>query len=157
MTRAGAGTAAGEHDWLGAAAAMMGGATLVVGALLPWMSFFAGLERISGVAGLYGRVLLTGGILAFAGGMALLVRPAKRIRMTIGMLGAVLASLASWVLLGLRATTGALGHHPLLLARPGPGPFVAFAGGLVVAALILPPRRRVARCTTGAFTEDAGE
>jgi hypothetical protein len=132
----------------------MGGAALVVGALLPWMSLFAGLDRYRGVAGLYGRILLVGGILAITGGVALLVRPAHRIRTALGLLGAVLAGLASWVLLGLRATTGALRHHPLLLARPGPGPFVAFAGGLVVAALILPPRRRIARTPKGRLTRD---
>lgn len=153
MTPAGSGTTAAERDWFGAAAATTGGATLVVGALLPWMSLFAGLDRYPGVAGLYGRVLLVGGVLAVAGGLALLVRPAKRVRRAIGLLGVVLASLAWWVLLGLRATTGALGHHPLLLARPGPGPSVAFAGGLVLAALMLPPRRRVARLA-GGFTGD---
>lgn len=154
MTRAGARTAVGGRDWFAAAAATTGGAALVVGALLPWMSFFAGLQRYPGVAGLYGRVLLAGGIMSVAGGLALLARPAKRLRMTIGLLGFVLAGLASRVLLGLRATTGALRHHPLLLARPGPGPFVALAGGLVVAALMLPLRRRVARSPKKGFTGD---
>ncbi|HSQ32685.1 MAG TPA: hypothetical protein VLN49_22675 [Gemmatimonadaceae bacterium] len=147
----------GERDWAGAATAAIGGAALVTGALLPWMSLFAGLRRYPGVAGLYGRVLLAGGMLAIAGGLALLVRPAQRLRVTIGMLGVALAGLASWVVLGLRSTTGALSHHPLLLARPGAGPFVALAGGLVVMALILPPRRHVARAPKVGLTADGGD
>lgn len=145
-----------ERDWFGAAAATTGGAALVVGALLPWMTLFAGLQRYPGVAGLYGRILMTGGMLAVAGGVALLVRPARRLRVTIGLLGVALAGLATWVVLGLRSTAGALGHHPLLLARPGTGPFVALAGGLVVMALILPPRRHVARAANGGPTVDGG-
>lgn len=156
MTRVVAGARRRERDWVGAAAATSGGATLVVGALLPWMSLFAGLQRYPGVDGLYGRILMTGGILAFAGGLALLVRPAGRLRITIGLLGAALAGLATWVVLGLRSTTGALGHHPLLLARPGAGPFVALAGGLAVTALIIPPRR-VVRAPEGGFTVDGGD
>jgi hypothetical protein len=154
VTRVAAGARRRERDWVGAAAATSGGAALVTGALLPWMSLFAGLQRYPGVDGLYGRILMTGGILAFAGGLALLTRPARRLRITIGLLGAALAGLATWVVLGLRSTTGALGHHPLLLARPGAGPFVALAGGLAVTALIIPPRRHVVRAPEGGLTVD---
>lgn len=137
---------AAERDWLGGAIATSGGGALVAGALLPWMSLFAGLQRYPGVAGLYGRLLLVGGVSAIACGFAMIVRPRQRLRPAVGALGFVLTAFASWVLYGLRATIRALGHHPLLLARPGAGLFVALAGALLITVLIVPlPRAAAAR------------
>jgi hypothetical protein len=142
-------TVSAEHDWLGAAIATCGGCALVVGALLPWMSLFAGLQRYPGVAGLNGRLLLIGGALATLGGVALATRPRPRLRGALGVLGLVLAAFASWVLRGLQMTLHALAHHPFLLARPGSGLFVALAGALLLTLLIAPmlrrPRRALAR------------
>lgn len=127
-----------QRDWLGAVVATAGGSALVVGALLPWMSLFAGLQRYRGVAGLYGRLLLVGGVLAIGGGIALVVHPRHRLRTAVGVLGVILTAFASWVFEGLRATTRSLEHHPLMLARAGPGVFVALAGAIVVALLVVP-------------------
>jgi hypothetical protein len=133
-----------ERDWLGGVIATIGGGALVAGALLPWMSLFAGLQRYRGVAGLYGRLLLLGGVFAIAGGIALLVRRRPRLRFAVGALGAILSAFAWWVLDGLRATTHSLEHHPLMLARAGPGVFVALAGAVFITLLIVPvPRRAV--------------
>ena len=129
-----------ERDWLGGVIAMIGGGALVVGALLPWMSLFAGLHRYRGVSGLYGRLLLIGGVFAFCAGIAMLVRPRHRLRPAVGVLGVALTAFAWWVLVGLRDTTRALEHHPMMLARPGPGLFVAFAGAVLVTSLIVPLR-----------------
>lgn len=54
--------------------AIIGGALVGTGAILPWLSLFAGLQSYSGMIGLYGRLLFGGGVLAVAGGVAILVR-----------------------------------------------------------------------------------
>jgi hypothetical protein len=135
---------AAERDWLGGVIAASGGSALVVGALLPWMSLFAGLQRYAGVSGLYGRLLLIGGATAIVAGLAMVVRPRRRLRPVVGVLGLLLTAFASWVLYGLRATLRGLEHHPLLLARPGAGLFVALAGALLITVLIVPHSRGAA-------------
>jgi hypothetical protein len=119
-----------------------GGVIVAVGTMLPWMSLFAGLQPYRGIAGLYGRVMFAGGVLAVVGGVAILVRPDPRVRFAIGGLGVILALFAAWVLWGLRSTTHTLERHPLLLARQGPGLFVVLAGAFLVAALVSPSKWR---------------
>jgi len=143
-------TARADRDWLGAVIATSGGSALVVGALLPWMSLFAGLQRYPGVSGLYGRLLLAGGVSAIGGGIAMLVRRRRGLRLAVGALGLILSAFAWWILDGLRATTHSLEHHPLMLARAGPGLFVALAGALLVALLILPVPLRATRAAWSA-------
>src|SRR5262245_21313699 len=94
--------------------------------------------------GLYGRLLFAGGALALAGGVAILVRSNPWLRPGVGGLGLLLALFTSWLLLGLRSTTRRLGGHPLLIARPGPGLFVALVGALVIAGLLVPDPRWLA-------------
>lgn len=123
---------------------MGGGLLIVIGAVLPWMSLFAGLQRYSGMAGLYGRLAFAGGVLVILGGIVITLQPDRRLRTGVGALGALLALFACWIVLGLRSTTKALGRHPFLIARPGCGPYVVAAGALIVAALLFPllPRTR---------------
>lgn len=129
-------------DWRWAIPAVTGGVLVAVGAVLPWMSLFAGLHPYSGIAGLYGRIAFAAGALSALGGVAILMRPDPRLRLAIGAVGAALTLFAAWVLLGLRATTRHLDQHAFLLPRAGPGLFVVLAGALVVTALLLPSRRR---------------
>jgi len=131
------------RDWRAALPAVAGGVIVAVGAVLPWMSLFAGLQTYRGIAGLYGRLAFAGGALSVIGGVVMLTRPDRRLRLAIGGLGVALTLFALWVLLGLRATTQHLDQHPFLLPRPEPGLFVVIAGALVVAALLLPSRRRI--------------
>jgi len=132
-----------SRDWRAATPAIAGGAVVAVGAVLPWMSLFAGLHSYPGVAGLYGRLAFAGGTLAALGGVVMLTRDDAWLRRAIGGLGATLTVFATWVLMGLRSTTRHLEQHPFLLPRPEPGLFVVIAGALVVAALLLPSRRRL--------------
>ena len=129
-------------EWRDASVAFGGGVLIVIGALLPWMSLLAGLERYPGVAGLNGRLVLAAGALSVAGGVMLRVRPNHRFRIGVGALGAALLVFTCWILLGLRSATRELGHHPFLLARPGPGLFVVLAGASTVVTLLLPNRKR---------------
>jgi hypothetical protein len=115
---------------------------VAVGALLPWMSLFAGLQSYRGIAGLYGRIAFVGGVLAAIGGVGILARPNPRLRLAVGGLGAALTLFSIWVLLGLRATTQHLDQHPFLLPRPEPGLFVVLAGAVILAALLWPSRQR---------------
>lgn len=124
--------------------ALLGGALVALGAVLPWMSLFAGLDSYSGLIGLYGRIVLAGGALIVVGGVLLFVRSDWLIRGLVGALGVGLAAFAMWLLFGVREILGHLGDHPMLVARPGPGLFVVLAGALVSAAavVVMPAQRR---------------
>ena len=130
-----------ERDWHASLPAVAGGVIIAVGTVLPWMSLFAGLQSYRGISGLYGRLAFASGVLIIIGGVVMLTRPARRLRLAIGGLGLALTLFAAWVLLGVRTTTQHLEQHPFLLPRAGSGLFVVIAGALAVAALLLPPRR----------------
>lgn len=130
------------RDWREAVPAVAGGVIVAVGAVLPWMSLFAGLHPYSGITGLYGRLTFAGGVLSVIGGVALLARPDPRLRRVIGGLGLALALFAAWVLLGLHQITRQVSQHPFLLPRTEPGLFFVIAGALVMAALLFESRRR---------------
>ena len=131
----------GATDRARGAAALGGGLLLSVGAVLPWMSLFAGLHQYAGVDGLYGRLILAGGVLVALGGALMYTRSYRFTRPLVGGLGLVLVGFAVWILIGLRATTRQLGDHPMLVARAGPGLFVALAGAVVAAAVLIPAGR----------------
>jgi hypothetical protein len=122
--------------------AVTGGVLISVGAALPWLSFFAGLQSYSGLVGLYGRLLFAGGALAVAGGVALAHRSEWWLRAAVGALGVLLALFNVWLVVGLRSTTQGLASHPMLLARPGPGLFVALPGTLIVCATLVARKTR---------------
>ena len=119
---------------------IVGGALVCAGTMLPWISFFAGLQSLSGVVGLYGRILFASGILAVLSGTAMLHRRSRWLLASAAMLGVLQTLFVAWLLLGLRSTLGQLGMHAMLIARPGAGLFVALAGAMLVstAALRLP-------------------
>lgn len=121
------------------ACALIGGALVCTGTMLPWLSFFAGLKTYSGLVGLYGRVLFAGGALAVVGGGAMLVRRDRWLRRVVGAAGVAQTLFVVWLLIGLRATTRELGGmHAMLVARPGPGLFVALAGAILIASTLRP-------------------
>lgn len=122
--------------------ALLGGALVSAGAALPWMSFFAGLQSFSGLVGLYGRILFASGALAVLFGVTMLLRREGWLRRTTAVLGAMQVLFIAWLLVGLRSTLEHLGMHAMLLARPGPGLFVALAGALLVYVSANSPARR---------------
>ena len=124
-----------------------GGALLMLGARLPWLTLFAGLRPLGGTEGLHGRLLFGAGAVATL--LAAMLRAASSpgasvaLRRAATALGAAAVGLAAWVLVGLVEVVRAQATNPMVLARYGPGVFVALAGALVVAAApVLAARRR---------------
>lgn len=113
---------------------LIGGALVCVGSALPWMSFFAGLQSLSGLIGLYGRILFASGALALLSGAAMVRGSHRWLQPATFALGVSQTLFILWLLAGLRSTMRALGTHGVLLARPGPGLFVALAGAVLISA-----------------------
>ena len=138
------------------ATVLLGGALVCIGTTLPWMSFFAGVQSLSGLVGLYGRILFVSGAFVVLMGTAMLQRRAAWLLFGTGLLGVLQMLFVGWLLIGLRATLGDLDMHAMLLARPGPGLFVAFAGALLVSAAMIPPatsRKRGRRYDAGVASD----
>jgi hypothetical protein len=105
-----------------------GGALAMTGAVLPWLTLFAGLQQYSGMIGVYGRIAFAVG---FAGCVAGALTPRKLqplllpVSLTIGI---ALLTFAIWLYEGVLQIV----QRPdslMLVARSGPGLFVLFAGG----------------------------
>lgn len=125
-----------------AIAAVGGGGLVVAGAMMPWLTLFAGLQRYAGTAGLNGRLLLAGGTVAVALGLAALVRPAPVLLRACALLGAAMTGLAGWALVGLVDMVRQARVDPMLLAGYGPGLFVACAGTITLALVPVLGARR---------------
>ena len=117
--------------------AMGGSALVMAGAVLPWLSVYAGLKSYAGVTGLYGRLLLAGGMLGLLGGVCYLAVGGRALHWALGLWGFVLLALAGWLVVQLLETYRHLAVDPLLFARIGPGLFVAAAGAAALAATLL--------------------
>jgi hypothetical protein len=120
---------------------LLGGSAVMVGALLPWMTFFAGLQRVSGVTGLYGRLLLGAGAVACVLAVGLRLRRATFARWVPPVLmveGAVL--FGSAIVLAARAwTMVSAPGMAMMVPAVGPGLFVVMGGALL---LMVAGRRR---------------
>jgi hypothetical protein len=112
-------------------AALLGGALVMLGAWLPWLTMFAGLQQYSGLIGVHGRILFVGGALAIVAGIGTLRTRRRWIRSGTALLGFTLLGFIGWLLAGL---AGML-HHDLsgmLVPRAGPGLFVSLLGAALV-------------------------
>jgi hypothetical protein len=128
------------------AAALAGGALVMLGAWLPWLTLFAGLQRYSGLIGLHGRILFVGGCLAALASLPTMSSQRHWVRRATVTLGFALLAFDAWLLIGLVGTL----HHgvsAMLVPRPGPGLFVSSLG---IALVILGPGIVLAR-GRGAF------
>jgi len=118
-----------------AALAGAGGALVMLGAWLPWLTLFAGLQRYGGLIGLHGRILFAGGALATAAAVAMLRTRHPWVRRATILLGCCLLGFDAWLLAGLVETLHG-GVNAMLAPRAGPGLFVASIG---VALVVLGP------------------
>jgi len=122
----------------GAAAAIAGGALIVAGSLLPWLTLFAGLHSFRGVVGLNGQLLLAGGVLSILAGLYLLFRGGRTLVRSTAGLGVAMLAAAVWLLVQQYGM-----YHELLSEQPmtvpgiGPGLYVATAGALLVSLSLL--------------------
>lgn len=128
-----------------AAIVVVGGATIVVGTLLPWMTLFAGLHTLPGVTGLYGRLMAGGGILAIGLGVYLSVRGGRLITFATGGLGVGILFSTTILLRNMMAIVEQHRGDPMMVARAGSGLYVCLGGavllcGAVSAQLFSTPR-----------------
>jgi hypothetical protein len=121
------------------ATAVAGSILVAAGALMPWLSLYAGLKVYTGTAGLYGRLLLAGGIAGALCGVAYTLRPDVRLRWAIGLLGGLLFGFCCWIVVQLFAVYREVGGNPFVVGRLGVGLFVsAFGGAVILATMLLP-------------------
>ena len=118
-------------------AVLAGGALMAVGAFLPWLSVFQGLQTISGIEGPSGRALAILGAVAVIAGGVFSVRGGRRLGLGIAIGGAAAAAYAGYLVAQLLVTMHGL--DGMMLARLGPGLFVSAAGAVLVAGSILLP------------------
>jgi hypothetical protein len=110
---------------------------VIVGALLPWLSVYAGLQTYSGVVGLNGRLLLAAGAVGVVAAVGYLLTGWLPLRWALGLWGFGLLAFSGWLIVQLLAAYQRLAADPLFLARLGPGLFVAAAGAAMLAATLL--------------------
>jgi hypothetical protein len=124
----------------------VGGAVIVLGSCLPWMSYFAGLVPLRGLIGLNGRLFLIAGVVSIALGFPrsrAVVGTRGRWRMFTGFIGATVSAGAVWLLIGVWELTRTHGSNAMLAPKAGSGLWVVLFGGVLVAfAAAVPPTDR---------------
>ncbi len=116
---------------------LAGSSAIVVGALLPWMTFFAGLQRISGVSGAYGKALLAVGIASTVVAIVARVRTSQRVWRGLSIVLSASASVAAVVLLVRAVQFTSSDTMRMMVPRVGPGLWVVAIGGAVAALTAL--------------------
>ena len=118
---------------------LSGGAHIVTGALLPWLTVLAGLQAYRGILGRNGRGVLAAGAVVALGGVASLIGNAGLlVRRGVSLLAAVVAGGAMVLVVRLIAMWHELvARDAMMLARPGVGLPVVVIGAIVAAAAIL--------------------
>lgn len=82
------------------AAALVGGALLMLGACLPWLTLFTGMERYSGLIGAHGQVLFAGGALAMVASIGIRRTGQRGLRWAMVVLGLTLFVFNLWLMNG---------------------------------------------------------
>lgn len=117
---------------------MAGGSLAVIGAWMPWLSFFAGLQWVSGLSGPSGWTIATLGMIAVAGSVLEHSRGGTLGRWISGLAGFGVLAVGGWAAVGLIDTVNGLAHDPLLVSALEPGLLIAIiGGGLAFAVLFL--------------------
>jgi peptidoglycan/LPS O-acetylase OafA/YrhL len=101
------------------AAALAGGALVMLGACLPWLTLFAGMQQYSGLIDTHGQILFAGGVLAMLSSVGIQRTDKRGMRWATVLLGLALLGVNLW-----------------LVSEPSPGLLVSWVG---IALLILGP------------------
>jgi peptidoglycan/LPS O-acetylase OafA/YrhL len=101
------------------AAALAGGALVMLGACLPWLTLFAGMQQYSGLINTHGQILFAGGALAILSSVGIRRTDQRGMRWATVLLGLALLGVNLW-----------------LMSEPSPGLLVSSVG---IALLILGP------------------
>lgn len=118
-----------------------GGALVLIGSLLPWISLYAGLQTIAGTDGLNGRILGGFGVVAALLAVTHLVRGDQATRWLLGIAGFAILALGGWLGIQLLQTGAVMAADPLLVSRLEPGLAVSLLGGsLLLGTLFVPVR-----------------
>ena len=118
---------------------IVGGVIAVIGATMPWLSFFAGLQAVSGLSGVSGWTIAGLGVIAAAGSVVGVYRRSELGRWISGLAGFGVLAIGAWTGVGLIETANSLAHDPLLVSSLEPGLLVAsIGGGLAFAVLFIP-------------------
>ena len=137
-----AGPRAWPRGWRAAAGltSVAAGAVILAGAFLPWVEAFAGLVQVPGVRGINGQILAAAGALIAVTGLYQLVRGGQAARWITGLTGFAAAGFSGYLLIQLAKTMRVLGSDSMVIARSGPGLWVAAAGSAAAfATLFFPP------------------
>lgn len=116
-----------------------GGVLVMIGAVLPWLTLFAGLQEYSGMIGLYGRITFAVGLVACIAGA---IAPRKLQPLLLpasAATGIALLAFGVWLYEGVLQIV----QRPdslMLVARSGPGLFVMIAGGVLLVSAPLASR-----------------
>jgi hypothetical protein len=123
----------GWFSWRRAAgtAGLAGGALMVTGAFLPWVTTFAGLIGVPGVRGGNGRLLAAAGLVIALAGLAHLARGGRWSRWLIGGAGFAATGFAGFLLLQLAASMRVLSTEVMVAAHSGPGLWTSAAGAVL--------------------------
>lgn len=111
---------------------MAGAAFVSVGVVLPWMSFFAGLQPITAAGTLNGTLLLIGAAASGLLGAVVLARGSSLARRGLAMAGIGLTAFSAYLAVQLISTYREVSADPLLVAQPGPGLVLVVVGALMV-------------------------
>lgn len=109
-----------------------GGLLAIVGAVLPWLTLNAGLQRYSGTIGPYGWLIVAAGATAIGIGVLNVLRRPLWLSLANVLLGVALLCFTAWLMLGLQQ----LLHRPdmvMSVPRAGPGLYVVLAGAIAIA------------------------
>ncbi len=129
------------RSWRGAVglSGLAAGAVMITGALLPWVTTFAGLIGIPGVRGSNGRILAAAGAVIALAGIAHLLRGGRWSRWVIGLGGFLATGFSGFLLLQLAASLRSLSTDSMVAGQAGPGLWVTAAGSaLAFATMFLP-------------------
>lgn len=115
-------------------ATAVGGATLIMGGMLPWMSMFAGLKQFPGILGVNGWLLVTAGVLLML--VPLAAQRGRQWAPTATILSVAALTVVAYAGTGLLDITRDAGNA-LMVPRVGPGLPLALVGGTLSLTMAL--------------------